>query len=87
MFEKDDSDLFNEKVWNCCATAQTPHARQHTHTHTLTHPTLLCVQFQDVPSDPVQAGKMELMKMRTLERRAKICEMQRFTKAQVSALI
>ncbi|XP_046896612.1 F-actin-monooxygenase mical1 isoform X1 [Hypomesus transpacificus] len=39
-------------------------------------------KFQDVPSDPVQAGKMELMKMRTLERRAKICEMQRFTKAQ-----
>ena len=45
------------------------------------------MQFQAVPSDPVEAGKMELMKMRTLERRAKICEMQRFTKAQVSALI
>ncbi|XP_010873475.2 LOW QUALITY PROTEIN: F-actin-monooxygenase mical1 [Esox lucius] len=39
-------------------------------------------KFQDIPSDPVEAEKMELLKMRTLERRAKTCEMQRFHRAQ-----
>ncbi|KAG7472502.1 hypothetical protein MATL_G00109460 [Megalops atlanticus] len=39
-------------------------------------------KFQTVPSDPVEAQKLELLKMRTLERRAKLCEMQRFHKAQ-----
>ncbi|MBN3303350.1 MICA1 monooxygenase, partial [Amia calva] len=35
-----------------------------------------------IPDDPVEAQKLELMKMRTLERRVKLCEMQRFHKAQ-----
>ncbi|XP_056279032.1 F-actin-monooxygenase mical1 isoform X2 [Pseudoliparis swirei] len=39
-------------------------------------------KFQTVPSDPVMAEKMELMKMRTLERRAKMSELQRLRKAQ-----
>uniref|UniRef100_A0A8C2ZZS5 Molecule interacting with CasL protein 1 n=1 Tax=Cyclopterus lumpus TaxID=8103 RepID=A0A8C2ZZS5_CYCLU len=39
-------------------------------------------RFQMVPSDPVEAEKMELMKMRTLERRAKMSELQRLRKAQ-----
>ncbi|XP_018589449.2 F-actin-monooxygenase mical1 [Scleropages formosus] len=39
-------------------------------------------KFQMVPSDPDEAQKLELLKMRTLERRAKLCEMQRFHKAQ-----
>ncbi|XP_017274751.1 F-actin-monooxygenase mical1 [Kryptolebias marmoratus] len=39
-------------------------------------------KFQTVPSDPVEAAKLELKKMRTLERRAKMSEIQRFRKAQ-----
>lgn len=39
-------------------------------------------KFQTVPSDPVEAEKMELMKMRTLERRAKMSELQRLRNAQ-----
>uniref|UniRef100_A0A3P8RNP5 Molecule interacting with CasL protein 1 n=1 Tax=Amphiprion percula TaxID=161767 RepID=A0A3P8RNP5_AMPPE len=39
-------------------------------------------KFQKMPSDPVEAEKLELMKMRTLERRAKMSELQRFRKAQ-----
>ncbi|CAB1440626.1 unnamed protein product [Pleuronectes platessa] len=35
-----------------------------------------------LPSDPVQAEKMEFMKMRTLERRAKTSELQRLRNAQ-----
>lgn len=46
----------------------------------------LCLQFQKVPSDPAAAEKLELMKMRTLERRAKTNELQRLRKAQVSGL-
>ncbi|RVE70993.1 hypothetical protein OJAV_G00070280 [Oryzias javanicus] len=38
-------------------------------------------QFQ-MPSDPVQAQKLERMKMRTLERRARTSELERFRKAQ-----
>lgn len=41
-------------------------------------------QFQTMPSDPKEAKKLELLKMRTIERRAKQCEIQRFYKAQVS---
>lgn len=40
--------------------------------------------FQTMPSDPVEAEKLELKKMRTLERRAKMSELQRLRKAQVS---
>lgn len=36
-----------------------------------------------LPSDPVEAEKLELMKMKTLERRARMSEVQRFRKAQV----
>lgn len=43
----------------------------------------LCLQFQKVPSSPAAAEKLELMKMRTLERRAKTNELQRLRKAQV----
>uniref|UniRef100_UPI0037E786BA F-actin-monooxygenase mical1 n=1 Tax=Semicossyphus pulcher TaxID=241346 RepID=UPI0037E786BA len=39
-------------------------------------------KFQKVPSDPIEAEKMELMKMRTLERRAKMSELQRLRNAQ-----
>ncbi|KAL6119427.1 mical1 [Pungitius sinensis] len=39
-------------------------------------------KFQTVPSDPVEAEKMEYMKMRTLERRAKTCELKRLRNAQ-----
>lgn len=39
-------------------------------------------KFQTMPSDPVEAEKMELIKMRTLERRAKMSELQRLRKAQ-----
>ncbi|XP_035513361.1 F-actin-monooxygenase mical1 [Morone saxatilis] len=39
-------------------------------------------KFQTVPTDPVEAEKLELMKMRTLERRAKTSELQRLRKAQ-----
>ncbi|XP_056130719.1 F-actin-monooxygenase mical1 [Lampris incognitus] len=39
-------------------------------------------KFQTVPSDPMEAQKLELMKMRTLERKAKMSEIQRFHKAQ-----
>ncbi|KAM7405249.1 hypothetical protein PAMP_012525 [Pampus punctatissimus] len=39
-------------------------------------------KFQTVPSDPVEAEKLEFMKMRTLERRAKMSELQRLRKAQ-----
>lgn len=35
-----------------------------------------------LPSDPVEAEKLELMKMKTLERRARMSELQRFRKAQ-----
>ncbi|XP_058499393.1 F-actin-monooxygenase mical1 [Solea solea] len=35
-----------------------------------------------VPSDPVEAEKLELMKMKTLERKAKMSELQRFRQAQ-----
>lgn len=38
-----------------------------------------------MPPDPAEAEKLELMKMRTLERRAKMSELQRLRKAQVSA--
>ncbi|KAG5282669.1 hypothetical protein AALO_G00058550 [Alosa alosa] len=42
------------------------------------------IDFQEVqaPSDPVEAHKLELRKMRTLERRAKMSEIQRFHRAQ-----
>lgn len=71
----DDSDVFNEKVRGAQACS----------THTHTHAGLsLCLQFQKVPSDPAEAEKLELMKMRTLERRAKTNELQRLRKAQVS---
>ncbi|CAL9703161.1 unnamed protein product [Knipowitschia caucasica] len=39
-------------------------------------------KFYSLPSDPVEAQKLELMKMRTLERRAKMSELQRLRKAQ-----
>ncbi|XP_028308783.1 F-actin-monooxygenase mical1 isoform X2 [Gouania willdenowi] len=39
-------------------------------------------KFQTEPSNPAEAEKLELMKMRTLERRAKMSELQRFRKAQ-----
>ncbi|XP_029994888.1 F-actin-monooxygenase mical1 isoform X2 [Sphaeramia orbicularis] len=39
-------------------------------------------KFQEMPSDPAEAEKLELMKMRTLERRAKMSELQRLRKAQ-----
>ncbi|KAJ3586326.1 hypothetical protein NHX12_012726 [Muraenolepis orangiensis] len=39
-------------------------------------------KFQSLPSDLVEAEKLEVRKMRTLERRAKSCELQRFRKAQ-----
>jgi len=42
-------------------------------------------QFQSLTSDPVAAEKLELRKMRTLERRTKMSELQRFRKAQVSS--
>lgn len=45
---------------------------------------LFFLQFQKLPSDPAQAEKLELMKMRTLERHAKTNELQRLRKAQVS---
>ncbi|KAM9350753.1 F-actin-monooxygenase mical1 [Symphorus nematophorus] len=38
--------------------------------------------FDEKPSDPAEAEKLELMKMRTLERRAKMSELQRLRKAQ-----
>ncbi|KAF6737109.1 Protein-methionine sulfoxide oxidase mical1 [Oryzias melastigma] len=38
-------------------------------------------EFQ-MPSDPVQARKLERKKMRTLERRARMSELERFRKAQ-----
>lgn len=44
----------------------------------------LCLQFQAVSPDPAEAEKLELMKMRTLERQAKKNELQRLRKAQVS---
>ncbi|XP_030224752.1 F-actin-monooxygenase mical1 [Gadus morhua] len=41
------------------------------------------IEFPDEkPSDPVEAEKLELRKMRTLERRAKMTELQRFRNAQ-----
>ncbi|KAK1152760.1 F-actin-monooxygenase MICAL2-like isoform X1 [Acipenser oxyrinchus oxyrinchus] len=40
-------------------------------------------KFQTMPSDPKEAKKLELLKMRTIERRAKQCEIQRFYKAQL----
>ncbi|XP_037540580.1 F-actin-monooxygenase mical1 [Nematolebias whitei] len=43
---------------------------------------LLDKKFQTVPSDPVETAKLELKKMRTLERRAKMNEIQRFRQAQ-----
>ncbi|XP_061591162.1 F-actin-monooxygenase mical1 isoform X2 [Cololabis saira] len=39
-------------------------------------------KFPPVPSDPAEAEKLELMKMRTLERQAKMSGLQRFHKAQ-----
>ncbi|XP_028652857.1 F-actin-monooxygenase mical1 [Erpetoichthys calabaricus] len=39
-------------------------------------------KFQTIPTDPKEAKKLETLKMKTLERRAKMCEMQRFHKAQ-----
>lgn len=39
-------------------------------------------KFETMPSDPKEAQKLELLKMRTIERRAKQCEIQRFYKAQ-----
>ncbi|XP_028264869.1 F-actin-monooxygenase mical1 [Parambassis ranga] len=39
-------------------------------------------KFQAVPLDPAEAQKLELMKMRTLERQAKMSELQRLRKAQ-----
>ncbi|XP_041860308.1 F-actin-monooxygenase mical1 isoform X2 [Melanotaenia boesemani] len=43
---------------------------------------LIDEELQMEPSDPVEAEKLELRKMRTLERRAKTCKIQRFHKAQ-----
>lgn len=42
------------------------------------------LHFQSVPVKLSQKEKQELMKMRTLERRAKMSELQRLRKAQVS---
>ncbi|XP_041084542.1 F-actin-monooxygenase mical1-like isoform X1 [Polyodon spathula] len=39
-------------------------------------------KFQTMPSDHKEAQRLELLKMRTMERRAKQCEIQRFHKAQ-----
>ncbi|XP_075897847.1 F-actin-monooxygenase mical1 [Nelusetta ayraudi] len=39
-------------------------------------------KFQTVPADSIEAEKLELMKMKTLERRAKTSELQRLRKAQ-----
>ncbi|XP_062282751.1 F-actin-monooxygenase mical1 isoform X2 [Scomber scombrus] len=39
-------------------------------------------KFQTVPSNPIEAEKLELKKMKTLERRAKMSELQRLRKAQ-----
>uniref|UniRef100_A0A8C6U5P0 Molecule interacting with CasL protein 1 n=1 Tax=Neogobius melanostomus TaxID=47308 RepID=A0A8C6U5P0_9GOBI len=39
-------------------------------------------KFQSLPSDPVEAQKFEMRKMRTLERRAKMSELQRLRNAQ-----
>ncbi|XP_030279388.1 F-actin-monooxygenase mical1 isoform X2 [Sparus aurata] len=39
-------------------------------------------KFQTLPTDPVEAERMELMKMKTLERRAKMSELQRLRNAQ-----
>ncbi|KAL1020609.1 hypothetical protein UPYG_G00002390 [Umbra pygmaea] len=39
-------------------------------------------KFQNTSTDPVEAKKLERLKMRTLERRAKSCGMQRFHRAQ-----
>lgn len=75
----DDSDAFNEKVRGAQPLFLFNVA--HTHTHTGLS---LCLQFQKVPSDPAEAERLELMKMRTLERRAKTNELQRLRKAQVS---
>lgn len=42
------------------------------------------LQFQAMSPDPAEAEKLELMKMRTLERQAKMSELHRLRKAQVS---
>lgn len=39
-------------------------------------------KFHTLPSDPLEVQKFEVMKMRTLERRAKMSELQRLRKAQ-----
>lgn len=77
MFERDDFDLFDEKVRpRTKPTCFQPAAA------TLAHPKCP-VQFQTLPPDSMEAEKLELMKMRTLERRAKTSELQRLRKAQV----
>ncbi|XP_061838537.1 F-actin-monooxygenase mical1 [Nerophis lumbriciformis] len=43
---------------------------------------LLEEKLQALSSDPAEAGKLEVMKMRTLERRAKTSELQRLRQAQ-----
>lgn len=49
----------------------------------MTENNLCLLSFQTTPSDPIEAQKFELKKMRTLERRAKTSELQRLRKAQV----
>lgn len=46
------------------------------------YPDSMDILEQQVPSDPVEAQKLELRKMRTLERKAKMSELQRFHRAQ-----
>ncbi|XP_019720682.1 F-actin-monooxygenase mical1 isoform X3 [Hippocampus comes] len=43
---------------------------------------LMDEKFQTLPASPVEAEKLEVMKMRTLERRAKMSELQRLRQAQ-----
>ncbi|XP_072222358.1 F-actin-monooxygenase mical1 [Leuresthes tenuis] len=43
---------------------------------------LIDMRFQMEPSDPIEAEKLELMRMKTLERKAKMSELERFRKAQ-----
>lgn len=77
MFERDDIDLFDQKV----SQRTNPTWFQPAAT-TLAHHKV-SVQFQTVPPDSMEAEKLELMKMRTLERQAKNSELQRLRKAQV----
>ncbi|XP_061120072.1 F-actin-monooxygenase mical1 isoform X1 [Syngnathus typhle] len=78
--EDDDDDMLDQDIDSLDGKAsrnfELPSSAQHRAL------TVMTLQFQMLPANPVEAEKLEVMKMRTLERRAKMSELQRLRQAQ-----